>query len=695
MVRGGVRLADGDLRSRKARTLLKLLAVERARLMPVDWIAEVLWAGDPPAEPAQHVATLVSRLRRVLGPEAIQGGRQGYQLAGSPAITVDLDEAARLTGQAERELGRAPADCCAGPGTPWPGLRRRLRTFHSVLTFLRALAARTPVLLMVDDLQYAGQSTIEFVHYLGRHLGGTRMLTMATVLRALAEGDSGLPETLRSAVQARVRRLGATAEQLLRMAAVLGATVDPVTVAGMADMPPAAALNQCELALRARLLVTAGRDFEFANDLIREALYATTPEPARLAYHRRAADLMTGQPESLARHAAACGDWLRAARALLSAADEALRRFAVTDSATLAAQALEAAERAGDPEAGARARVLRGRAHEGMAALPAALADFSAGAAAARAAGDRRLEMLALRQLGGDVPVALGMPIGYCESHLAEGLRLAELLGDRAAAADLLARLAIIATNRLQFDRALGYGQRAAAAGRAASDEHALAAGLDGLKTAHAYLGHTGALATVLDELDPLLRRQGDLFRLQHAVFESAFVPLAAGDWAQATAAMESAIEINRRSGYPHSAAKYVAYLGWLARLLGRDDAVLLGRRALQLIQANDHPWASAFVCTELGITLMAAGSRAEAIELFERGHATAERDGAEAYLLHCLGPLAEATRSPAVLAEADRLLAGTRLPAGDAWILGYEVYLSVARAWLAGPASQNAPASC
>ena len=180
-----------------------------------------------------------------------------------------------------------------------------------------------------------------------------------------------------------------------------------------------------------------------------------------------------------------------------------------------------------------------------------------------------------MRQLGGDVPVALGMPIGYCESRLAEGLRLAELLGDQAAAADLLARLAIVATNRLQFDRALDYGQRAVAAGRAACDDQALAAGLDGLKTAHAYLGHTGALATVLDELDPLLRRQGDPFRLQHAVFESAFVPLAAGDWTQATAAMESAIEINRRSGYPHSAAKYVAYLGRLARLLGRDDAAV------------------------------------------------------------------------------------------------------------------------
>ena len=600
---------------------------------------------------------------------------------------------------------------------------QRRQAFHSVLTFLRELAARNPVLLMLDDLQYAGQSTVEFVHYLGRHAGRARLLVIATVraendaevgaalaavasrvdlgplgadavgqlarqagqaaladrilrqtrghtlfvvevLRALADGDSGLSESLRSAVQARARRLGAEAEQLLRAAAVLGAAVDPATAAGISGVPPTDALRDCELALQARLLVAAGRDFEFANDLIREALYATTPEPTRLAYHQRAADLLTDQPESLARHAAASGDWLRAARALLSAADEAFRRFAITDSAALATQALEAAERAGAPEVGARARVIRGRAHEAVAALPAALADFSEGAAVARAVGDRRLEMLALRQLGGDVPVALGMPIGYCESRLANGLRLAELLGDQAAAADLLARLAIIATNRLQFDLALHYGQRAVTAGRAASNGQALAAGLDGLKTVHAYLGHTDVLATVLDELDPLLRRQGDLYLLQTAVFESAFVPMAAGDWDQAIAATEEAIEINRRSGWPQWSAWYLACLGWLARLRGRDDqAVSLGRRALHLCQANDHPWVGALACAELGTTLVAAGNRAEAIELFERGHATAQAAGAEAYLLRCLGPLAEVTRSPAVLAEADRLLAGARLP--------------------------------
>ena len=659
----------------------------------------------------------VAELRRLLGDDA-------------PSFAALVPEAAAVLGSMPAE--RVPVDM------------QRRRTFHGVLGFLRGLAARNPVLLVLDDLQYAGQSTIELVHYLGRNAGGSRLLVVATVraendaktsaalaavasrvevgplaaaaveqlagqagqagladrilrqtrghtlfvvevLRALAEGDSGLPESLRSAVQARVRRLGPEAEHLLRVAAVLGAAVDPATVAGLADVPPAAALRHCELALRAGLLVEAGRDFEFANDLIREALYATTPEPARLAYHQRAADRLTSQPESLARHAAACGDWLRAARALLSAADEAFRRFAVTDSAALATQALEAAERAGDLEVGARARVIRGRAHEGVAAVSAALADFSAGAAAARAAGDQRLEMLALRQLGGDVPVAHGMPTGYCESHLARGLRLAELLGDQAAAADLLARLAIIATNTLRFDRALDYGQRAVAAGRTAGDDQALAAGLDGLKTAHAYLGHAGALAGVLDELEPLLRRQGDLFRLQHAVFESAFVPLAAGDWDQAIAAIQAAIQINRRSGYPHWAASYVAQLGWLARLRGRDgDAVSLGHRAVRLSEANDHPWGGALACATLGATLLAGGNRTEAIELFERGHATAGQEGAEAYRLHCLAPLAEATGSPDVLAEASRLLAGATLPDGDAWVLGYEAYLSVARAWLA-----------
>ena len=287
--------------------------------------------------------------------------KPGAARAGRPSVCGPVDHRTRALPGPER--GRQPAAGGRhGPGRerlwkpvprwpPWPAASR---------------SGRSAQLPSSSSPGQAGQAGLA-----DRILRQTRghTLFVVEVLRALAEGDHGLPESLRSAVQARVRRLGPEAEHLLRVAAVLGAAVDPAMVASLADVPPAAALRHCELALRAGLLVAAGRDFEFANDLIREALYTTTPEPTRLAYHQRAADRLTGQPESLARHAAACGDWLRAARALLSAADEAFRRFAVTDSAALATQALEAAERAGDLEVGARARVIRGRAHEGVAAV--------------------------------------------------------------------------------------------------------------------------------------------------------------------------------------------------------------------------------------------------------------------------------------------------------------------------------------
>jgi DNA-binding SARP family transcriptional activator len=1025
VVRDGTELTDGQIGSRKSRTLLKLLAVRRPALVPAEVIIEVLWPAGAPAAPEQNVATLVSRLRAVLGADLIQGGRAGYRLAGPNAV-VDLDEAARFCAQAEGKLDRAPAVARAaaertlrllaagtalgeepyaewadpareqlrelqrrarlaaaeaalatgeprlaagyaeaaiaadpldetahrwymsaaaaageqaralavyealrrrlgeelgadpapptrelhlailreqGGGPPAPGhqgarpgrernagpstltrstlagsapegrpltgrdrelevlreawhaaasgepalvtitgeagigktalaealaaeaagdggtvlrsrcyeterslflqpvveaivpvvattpastLRQllgehataaaallpevaailgppppgrasvemeRRRAFEAVRAFLRGLAERRPVLFVVDDLQYAGQSTVELMHFLGREPPGSRLLVVATiraendaqtgaaldpvarrielgplgpaavtelaraagqgelagpilertrghtlfvveVLHALASGQEGVPESLRTAVQARVRRAGPGVENLLRAAAVLGATVDPLVLAALLDLVPSAALELCAAALEARLLVVSGRDYEFANDLIREVLYATTPEPARLAHHRRAAGLLTGQPEALARHAAAAGDWLRAARAWLRAGEDAMGRFAASDAAALATQALEAGERAADAEASARALVLRGRALEVTGAHAAALADLTRGAEGARAAGDRRLEMLALRELGGDVPVSRGKPMSYYAANLESGLRIAVSLGDRASEANMLSRLAVIAANRLHLDVAVGYGRRAVAAGRAAADDQALAAGLDGLKTAYLSLGDTAALAGVLAELNPLLHRLGDLFLMPWAEFEGAFLAVAAADWDQAGAAMEKAVELNRQAGYPHQQAWYVAHQGWLARLRGdQDEAARLGRQSLELAAQHEHSWWEAAACAMLGGTVLLGGDRAGAVALFERGLAAAQHSGLEAYLFRTAAPLAAVTGSQAMLGEAAGLLERASIPDGGAWMLGYEAYLSLAQAWLAGGEPDRASA--
>ena len=995
VVRDGAELSEGELGSRKSRTLLKLLAVERPGLVSLDKIVEVLWADDPPTAAQQNVATLVSRLRGVLGPGVILSTRQAYRLADEPAVSVDLDAAARYCEQAERRLTASPAialaaaeqairllaadvaladepyatwvdpargqlrnlarrarlvaaeaalatddprtairhaeaataadpldeaayrwymSACASAGEPtkalvayaalrdrladqlgadparetqemhlallrqhpsqlpsltrpprppgptgptmvgreaetaalreawgravaadpglvmiigeagigktalaedlaaqaaesgatvlrtrcyeaerslflqpivealapvvarmtagtlrqllgehWPaaaallpdvatllgpppswrgspGMERR-RSFEALTALLAGLAERNPVLLVVDDLQYAGQSTVEFIHYLARQVSGSRLLAVTTVraehdheigsalaqvatrvevgplgpaavgqltreagqgaltdsilqrtrghtffvlevLRALAGGDVGIPESLRSAVQARVRQTGPAAEALLRAASVLGAAIDPLTLGELLQITPNAAVERCEQALAARLLVVSGRDYEFANNLVREVMYATTPEPTRLAYHRRAADLLTGQPEALARHAAAAGDWPRAARAWLLAAEDAMDRYAASDAITLSTQALDAAERGGDRDVRARALIVRARAKETVGAIDAALADLTEGLAAARAVGDRRLEMLALRYLGGDFAATRDLPAAT--SYVETGLRIAMSLGDRASEADLLARLTIIAGWRLRLDAALDYGRRAVAAGRASADERALAMGLDGLKIACLNVGDARGLAAVLDELKPLLRRLNDLVRLQWAEFESAFLFIAAADWDQAVAAMQTAIEINRRGGYPTYASWYTMHLGWVARLRGRDDEALrLGREALEVVERHEHLWGEAGACAMLGTTMLLTGDRTGAIELFERGLAAAQTAGVEANLLRCAAPLALVTGSPAVLADADRLLEQASIPADGAWLFGDEACLALARAWL------------
>ena len=221
-------------------------------------------------------------------------------------------------------------------------------------------------------------------------------------------------------------------------------------------------------------------------------------------------------------------------------------------------------------------------------------------------------------------------------------------------------------------------------AARASGDEQALAAGLDGLKIAYLNVGDLGGLAGVLVELRPLLRRLGDLFRLQWAEFESAYLSIALGDLDKAAEAMRAGLEVNRRGGYPHFAAYYTAHLGWLARLRGDDEeAMTLGRRAVDIAEQHEQPWWQATACAMLGGTLLQAGDRAAAAALFERGLTAAQQAGAEAYLLHCTARLAAAAGSPTVLADADRLLEQADIPADSAWLLGEDAYLALAQAWL------------
>ena len=113
------------------------------------------------------------------------------------------------------------------------------------------------------------------------------------------------------------------------------------------------------------------------------------------------------------------------------------------------------------------------------------------------------------------------------------------------------------------------------------------------------------------------------------------------------------------------------------------DEAVALGRLAIDQSEQHQHSWWLAAASAALGETVLASGDTATAVVLLERGVDRARAAGMEAYLLRCLAPLAAATGSARCSGRSGKP-AGARRPARwarlDARLRGY---LSLARAWL------------
>ncbi|GII21537.1 hypothetical protein Pme01_11340 [Planosporangium mesophilum] len=342
---------------------------------------------------------------------------------GDHVASLAPDTLRRLAGQRAATLAALIPQAASvfGPTSAVPALRRHLAD-AAVTGALRDLAAQEPVLLLLGDLHHAGSTTVRLLRELARGTG-TRLLVVATVrtpqgdatldaladvavrvdlgplspaavtrwaadagwsgldadlrsrtrghplsvleaLRALDAGADGVPESLEAAVLARLHRVDDETAEVLRAAAVLGVTVDPATLARLVDLPLPVAAGHCEAALSAGLLAPADGGYGFTHELVREILYGTTADPVRARHHGRAADLLEHLPEAMAGHAAAVGDWSRAARGWLLAAVDAADRQATADAEGLLVRAVEAADRAGDAPlvalAQSRLRKLRG-----------------------------------------------------------------------------------------------------------------------------------------------------------------------------------------------------------------------------------------------------------------------------------------------------------------------------------------------
>jgi DNA-binding CsgD family transcriptional regulator/tetratricopeptide (TPR) repeat protein len=244
----------------------------------------------------------------------------------------------------------------------------RLRLFRR----LRAVLSAEPTLLLLEDVHWADEATLEMLRYLGRRLVGLPLLVLATfrddevsashpltmilgdlatspgvarmslppltvggvqqlveragsaldpervhsntggnpfyVTELLATGDRELPATVRDAVLARASRLSAPAWQVLAGAAILGQRADVRLLASVSGQP-AEAVDEC---VQRGILVDDAGGWAFRHELARLAIEQTLAPAARIELHAAALAVLRSAGATddgrLAHHAEGCSD---------------------------------------------------------------------------------------------------------------------------------------------------------------------------------------------------------------------------------------------------------------------------------------------------------------------------------------------------------------------------------------------------
>lgn len=244
----------------------------------------------------------------------------------------------------------------------------RLRLFRK----LRAVLSAVPTLLVLEDVHWADEATLEMLRFLGRRLDGLPLLVLATfreeevtathpltlvlgdlatasavrrmqlaplsvagvtrlieatgsclqavelhrstggnpfyVTEVIAGCDGELPATVRDAVLARASRLSAAGQQVLAAAAVLGQRADLQLLAAVSGQP-VTAVDEC---VQRGMLVGNGHGWAFRHELARLAIEQTLTPASRTGLHAVALQALraTGLRDDrrLAHHAAGSGD---------------------------------------------------------------------------------------------------------------------------------------------------------------------------------------------------------------------------------------------------------------------------------------------------------------------------------------------------------------------------------------------------
>lgn len=245
-------------------------------------------------------------------------------------------------------------------------------THASMFPRVRAALGRTPTLLLLEDVHWADEATLDLIRYLGRRMDGQPLMVVATfrddevtgmhplagvmgdlatsasvrrmqlplltmaavaelarglsvdvdvaalhrntdgnpffVTEVLAARSETLPATVRDAVAARAARLTVAARRALDTAAVVGTPAEIAVVLDVSGQP-SVAVDEC---VEGGVLRDRGTSVAFRHELARQAILDIMPPATRADVHRgvlaRLVAAGSQDHHRLAQHAIGCAD---------------------------------------------------------------------------------------------------------------------------------------------------------------------------------------------------------------------------------------------------------------------------------------------------------------------------------------------------------------------------------------------------
>jgi DNA-binding CsgD family transcriptional regulator len=393
------------------------------------------------------------------------------------------------------------------------------------------------------------------------------------------DGGTGLPTGLSDLLLARMERLSAAAQRVLRVAAVAGRHVDDELVMRASGLDAAQYEEATREAVAARLLVADGdRGLAFRHALLREAIYEDLLPGERTRLHGLLAELLSdesrlggvaGSAAELAYHALASHDIPAAFAASVQAGAEAERLAAPAEAHRHYDLALSLWERVTDPEK-------LGGIERGDLALRSALAAADAGDISRAAQQLRRLLKLLDASASPELASRANQRLAVFLLDLDEDE--AALAAARSAVAALpasppstrraqaLATLAITLLANGEDGPARASAEEARAAGRAAGASWAVA---DALVTLGMLAERSGRPKTAAASYERALTeaRKSDMLGVElRATFQVARLQLEGGDLGAASGTAHEGILLAGEAGLGMAPYGYdLQYLHYLA----------------------------------------------------------------------------------------------------------------------------------